>query len=317
MEPTNKNTQIQSIKDLVNNFGDTLLRDEINKIRGNIYKKEAVYNFLSKKDKLKSNERKILNRIIAYFNKLYDDLLEQNKYQENIYGLDLLFNDDDYYKAIEIKSAFDGSYVLYESNGDKKTLLSISDYFIKIKPYLRDFINFYNTLGEWKIQLSMQIIFLSFTDATERQIMHSKSDNVETMHGIDADETIAELIDSFMKRYQEGLETKMKGSSYTFERIESLENHFHKVTLNRGSSYIPPPDWIKLKKSTINTENTKDNMCFLFSIVVALNYQNIANNPQRITNLIPFIANYNWDDINFQQGIKIILHLRKIITILQ
>ena len=109
----------------------------------------------------------------------------------------------------------------------------------------------------------------------------------------------------------------MKGSSYTFERIESLENHFHKVTLNRGSSYIPPPDWIKLKKSTINTENNKDNMCFLFSIVVALNYQNIANNPQRITNLIPFIANYNWDDINFQQGIKIILHLRKIITILQ
>ena len=148
MEPTNKNTQIQSIKDLVNNFGDTLFRDEINKIRGNIYKKEAIYNFLSKKDELKSNERKILNRIIAYFNKLYDDLLEQNKYQENIYGLDLLFNDDDYYKAIEIKSAFDGSYVLYESNGDKKTLLSISDYFIKIKPYLRDFINFYNTLGE-------------------------------------------------------------------------------------------------------------------------------------------------------------------------
>ena len=188
MEPTNKNTQIQSIKELVNNICDTLSRDEINKIRGNIYKKEAIYNFLSKKDKLKSNERKILNRIIAYFNKLYDDLLEQNKYQENIYGLDLLFNDDDYYRPIEIKSAFDGSYVLYESNGDKKTLLSIPEYFIKIKPYLRDFIDFYNTLGEWKIQLSMQIIFLSFTDATERQIMHSKSDNVETMHGIDADE---------------------------------------------------------------------------------------------------------------------------------
>ena len=33
------------------------------------------------------------------------------------------------------------------------------------------------------------------------------------MGGIDADQTIEELIDSFMKRYQEGLETKMKGSS--------------------------------------------------------------------------------------------------------
>ena len=159
MEPTNKNTQIQSIKELVNNIHDTLSRDEINKIRGNIYKKEGIYNFLSKKDKLKSNERKILNRIIAYFNKLYDDLLEQNKYQENIYGLDLLFNDDDYYRPIEIKSAFDGSYVLYESNGDKKTLLSIPEYFIKIKPYLRDFIDFYNKLGNGKYNYLCKLYF--------------------------------------------------------------------------------------------------------------------------------------------------------------
>ena len=45
-------------------------------------------------------------------------------------------------------------------------------------------------------------------------------------------------------------------------------------------------------------------MCFLFFIVAAPNYQNIANNPQIITNLIPFIVNYNWDDINFPAGDK-------------
>ena len=109
----------------------------------------------------------------------------------------------------------------------------------------------------------------------------------------------------------------MKGRSYTFERIESLENHFHKITLNRGSSCITSPDWINLKKSTINPKNTKDNMCFLFSRVATLNYENIADNPQRITNLKLFIVNYNWDDKTFQQDIKIILHLRKIIAILQ
>ena len=76
---------------------------------------------------------------------------------------------------------------------------------------------------------------------------HSKSDNVEAMRGIDANETIEELIDSFMKRYQEGLETKTKGISYTFERVELLEYHFHKVTLNRGSSYMPSPEWISNK----------------------------------------------------------------------
>ena len=38
--------------------------------------------------------------------------------------------------------------------------------------------------------------------------------------------------------------------------------------------------------------------------MAALNHQNIDNNPKRIVNLIPFIANYNWDDINFPAGHK-------------
>ena len=148
MEQTNTNMKIQSIKELFNNIRDTLFRDEIKKIRRNNYKKEYVYNILSKKDKPRSNESKILDNITGYFNKFHDDLLEQNKYKRNTYGLDFLFNDDDYYKPVEVKSAFDGHYVLYESNDDKNTLLSIPEYFIKIKQYLRDLIDFYNTLGE-------------------------------------------------------------------------------------------------------------------------------------------------------------------------
>ena len=44
--------------------------------------------------------------------------------------------------------------------------------------------------------------------------------------------------------------------------------------------------------------------CFLYAIVIPLNHLDIANNPQRITNLLPFIAKYNWDDINFPAGHK-------------
>ena len=44
--------------------------------------------------------------------------------------------------------------------------------------------------------------------------------------------------------------------------------------------------------------------CFLYAIVILLNHLDIANNPQRITNLLPFIAKYNWDDINFPAGHK-------------
>ena len=56
----------------------------------------------------------------------------------------------------------------------------------------------------------MQIIFVSFTDANETPKMHTKSDNITIMRGIETEDVINELLDTFRKRYQEGLETKMK-----------------------------------------------------------------------------------------------------------
>ena len=86
-----------------------------------------------------------------------------------------------------------------------------------------------------------------------------------------------------MKRYQEGLETKMKGSSYIFERIDLLEYHLYKISLNRGSSYIKSHEWIKNKGVTINPKN-KDK-CFQYATTAAMNHQNINHNPERISNL--------------------------------
>ena len=83
----------------------------------------------------------------------------------------------------------------------------------------------------------------------------------------------------------------IKCSDYIFNHVNSLEYHFHKVSLNRGSSYMPQPEWISHKKSTLNPYNRSDHRCFLYAIVIALNYHNIDNNPQRISNLIPFIPN--------------------------
>ena len=123
-------------------------------------------------------------------------------------------------------------------------------------------IDSHKTRNEWKIQLSMQIIFFSFTDANETREMHTKSDNITIMRGVENEDIINELFNTFRKRYQEGLETKMRGSSFTFERIDLLEYHLHKISLNRGSSYINSPEWIKNKKVTINPQNTEDNNCF-------------------------------------------------------
>ena len=107
-----------------------------------------------------------------------------------------------------------------------------------------------------------------------------------------------------MKRYQEGLETQMKGSSYIFECIDLLEYHLHKISLNRGSSYIDSPIWIKNKKVTKNPKNPKNNNCFQYAITAALNYRNIGHHSERISKLEPFINNYNWKDIEFPSHSK-------------
>ena len=119
------------------------------------------------------------------------------------------------------------------------------------------------------------------------------------MSGIETSDVINELIKSFFIRYQEGLETKMKGSSFTFERVDLLEYHLHKISLNRGSSYINSPEWIKNKGVTVNPKNTKDNKCFQYAITAALNHKNIDHHPERISKLKPFINNYNWKNIEF------------------
>ena len=71
----------------------------------------------------------MLKNVSKYLKKLNNDLKKLYKYQDNVmHGLDYLFNEvneKDYYEPKEIKSAFNGSYVLYESKGDKDAKLAL------------------------------------------------------------------------------------------------------------------------------------------------------------------------------------------------
>ena len=133
--------------------------------------------------------------------------------------------------------------------------------------------------------------------------MHSKSDNIEFMSGTETNDVINELFKSFLRKYQEGLETEMNGSSFVFERVGLLEYHLHKISLNRGGSYIDCPARLKNKKATINPKN-KDNEYFKYAVVAALNYNKINNHPEKTSKLKPFIDNYHWKDIEFPSHSK-------------
>ena len=247
MEPTTSNDSIKDIKEvkkLFNELRSNIYLAEIKKIREKLRKKEVVYNFLNEKvqeGSLINKEKKVLKNIIKnkkkYFKNFKKDLKKLQKYNTT-YGLKYLFiepNEEDYYEPTKIKSAFDGSYILYESRRDRDAKLSLEDYFNIIKPYLKDMINNHKARSEWKIQLSMKTNFISSKDTDESRTMHTKSDNIEIMSGTEASDAINKLLKSFLKRYQERLETKMKGSYFILEHADLLEYHLHKISINRGS----------------------------------------------------------------------------------
>ena len=126
--------------------------------------------------------------------------------------------------------------------------------------------------------------------------MHWKSDNAEIMMGTETDDIINEFFESPLKKYQEGLETKMRGSDFDFESVDLFYYSLHEISLNRGGSYVNSPDWIKHKKATINPK-TKDNEYFRDAVTAALNHKIIKKDHKRIHNLKPFFDQYNRKEI--------------------
>ena len=145
----------------------------------------------------------------------------------------------------------------------------------------------------------MSTNFISSEYSDEAITMYTKSDNVDIKTGVDTDDAIEELFRSTLERYQTGLEESMRGSKFVFDCVTELYHKLHKVDLNRGRSYIDSPRWSKNKKATINPQNMNDDRCFQYAITVALNYGKIKSHPERINNIVQFINQYDWSDINF------------------
>ena len=143
----------------------------------------------------------------------------------------------------------------------------------------------------------MHLNFIFSKDDEEKHMMHPKSDNIKLTSYNNANEIVDELFEPIHSRYQENLETSMRGSHFIFDSIQMMYYKCHEVNFRRGGSYIDCPDWIKKEKATANPKN-KDHKCFQYEVTVALIYEEIELHPERVPNIKPFIINYpsNTDD---------------------
>ena len=88
--------------------------------------------------------------------------------------------------------------------------------------------------------------------------MHTRSNNVEIMVGNETNETIKHIFESFLQKYQEGLEESMRRSEFVYDSVDVLYYNFNELSLSRRGSYIDSPKWLKNKKATINPQDKKD-----------------------------------------------------------
>ena len=194
------------------------------------------------------------------------------------------------YDPLLIKTGFDNNYLEYMSNGNNS--LSFNEYLELIKPYLYDSINVYKAKGEWKLQLSAEISFVSQKPGSnEMRTMYTRSTPEEIIIGCETEEVAENLIMSILQKYQDNLQNKMKGSDLIFNGINYLYYDLNRITISKGGSYIESPKWPKDKTCTINQKNT-ENKCFQYAttfIMILIILINIIKEYQKLNPLLIII----------------------------
>ena len=99
-----------------------------------------------------------------------------------------------------------------------------------------------------KIQLTIANNFISSIGTDEERLMHSKSDNINIIIKVEADEVIKEIFDLLKNRSQNNLES-IKVSQFVFDYVHLLFYKCHKINPAHCGLYIDSPDWMKNKKS--------------------------------------------------------------------
>ena len=242
--------RIETIREKLKELRHKLSKSELKEI------KKHLYNIENK------NELLELETTEEYLDELDEKILESDDDDFEFIGIE---NVQDLfkiliYKPTIVKSGYNNNYIEYKSEGGK--LLTIEEYLDLIEPYLRELINDHKNKGEWKIQLTEQINFISSRlGSDETRVMHTRSVNEEFMNGSDTDEIIKELFKSLLQRHQENLQEKMRVSDFVFDVVNFLYYDFYKISISRGGSYIDSPKWLKDKKSSVNPKSN-DHKCF-------------------------------------------------------
>ena len=194
-----------------------------------------------------------------------------------------------------MEGAFGSAYSKYRIDGGPR--MDPDTFFNRIRRYLIDLIRKETRGRSIRVQTSLWIRFRQDEELVDL-VFNSLMTNVYNLNNLDP--IVLEMINNISYQIDN---PALLNSRFVFEEVLYMDINIHQLNLTRGSSSLPLPDWLARKKAIINSKN-EDQECFKWAVIAASRWEDINNNPKRISKLKRFERDFDWSGIGFLVSFK-------------
>ena len=171
--------------------------------------------------------------------------------------------------------------------------MDVETYFARTRKFLIDLLNKETTNRAVRSQATIWIRFTRHGVAMVNLAFNSRMMTVYNLN--DKNEIVTAMIEHMAQQVEN---PALRNSKFVFDRVLYMDMDFHRLNLTRGSSYIPLPDWLMKKKAIINPRNL-DMESFKWAVIAAMKWEEIGNNPERISKLKRYEREFDWSGLEF------------------
>ena len=196
----------------------------------------------------------------------------------------------------QLDGAFGGAYRCYWIDGIEG--VDVDTFFTRTRKFLIDLLSRETINRAVRSQATTWIRFVK--DEVEQVELAFNSRMLAVYNLSDMDEIVSAMIEHMKQQIEN---PALRDSKFVFDRIIHMDIGFHRLTLARGSSYIPLPDWLAKKKAIINPKNS-DLECFKWAVIAAMRWEEIDRDHQRTSKLRRYEDDFDWDGIKFPASIR-------------
>ena len=194
-----------------------------------------------------------------------------------------------------LEGTFGDAYRRYRIDGipgmDPDTFLN------RIRRLLIDLLNKESRTGAVRSQTTTWIRFRKDQELVELAF-NSRMTDVYNLSDLD------EIVNEMIAHMKEQIENPaLLNNRFVFDEVLFTNVDFHQLNLMRGSSYLPLTNWLARKKAIINATNEYQE-CFKWAVIAASRWEEINNNPERISKLKRFEKDFDWSGIEFPVSVK-------------